>query len=320
MEIDVADAVAVREHRNPAFLLHPLDQRRAAARHDHVDEFRHGQHDADRRPVRGRHALQGGLGQPRPPQPLLQAAEDRARGEEALRAAAQDRRIARLEAERPGVRGDVRARFVNHADHAERHAHARDVEAVRALPARQLGADRVVEPGDRLEPGGHRLDAHRIQRQAVEQRCPQAALLRRRHVFGVGGQEFVLSVAQAVRCGAERPIFQRTRRGRQDARRGPGALSQLAHFGCEVLVGCEVLAQRGRHGGSTPSGCRAQFTPRPARWPSPRHGERPFGMAGDRLLAAAAGHGHEAAAEVPEEQSFPTTSAACGMGRASARR
>ena len=257
-------------------------------------------------------------GSPAAAQPLLQTAEDRARGVEALRAAAQDRRIARLEAERPGVRGDVRARFVDHADHPERHAHARDVEAIRALPARQLGADRVLERGDHLEPGGHRLDAHRVQRQAVEQRCPQAARLRRRHVLGVGGQEFALSGAQAVRCRAERLILQRARRGRQDARRRPGTLPELAHFGCEVLVGCEVLAQRGRHGGSTPSGCHAQSTPSPARWPSPRRCERPSRTRSARQAIGCsprtARHGHGAAAAVQEEQPFPTASAACGHG------
>ncbi len=107
MQIHVADPVAVREHRNAAFLLHPLDQRRAAARHDDVDDIGHGQHDAHGRAIGGRHGLHGGFGQSGLTQALLQAGKDRARREEALGAAAQDGGVARLEAKRPRVRGDV---------------------------------------------------------------------------------------------------------------------------------------------------------------------------------------------------------------------
>ena len=244
------------------------------------------------------------FGQPRAPQPLLQTAKDRARGEEALRAAAQDRRIARLEAERPCVRGDVRARFVNHADHPERHAHARDVQPIRALPARQLRADRVVEPGDRLEPGGHRLDAHRIQRQAIEQRCPQAALLRRRHVLGVGGQEFALSGAQAVRSGAERPIFQRARRDRQDVRRRPGALSQSSR----ISAARSWSAARSRSPARSWRNAVAMADQLPPDAVPSLRRSRGVGQGPRRcegLLAAAAGHGHEAAAEVPKTAVLP---------------
>ena len=46
------------------------------------------------------------------------------RGMMALRAAAQDRGVAGLEAQRAGVGGHVGAALVDDADHAERHAHA----------------------------------------------------------------------------------------------------------------------------------------------------------------------------------------------------
>ena len=52
----------------------------------------------------------------------------------AFGAAAQDRRVAALQAQRGRVGRDVRPALVNDADDAERHAHARDLEAVRPLP------------------------------------------------------------------------------------------------------------------------------------------------------------------------------------------
>ncbi len=108
-------------------------------------------------------------------QALLKAGEDRPRRVEALGPAAEDRRVARLEAQRAGIRGDVGAGLVDDPDHPERHPHARDVESVRTLPARHLVADRIGERGDRLEALGHGLDALVVERQAIEQRGAQAA-------------------------------------------------------------------------------------------------------------------------------------------------
>ena len=82
-------------------------------------------------------------GRPASRKPVRQGGVDRARRAEALGAAAQDRRVARLEAERAGVRGHVRPALVDHADDAERHAHALDRHAVRARPAIDDGADRI---------------------------------------------------------------------------------------------------------------------------------------------------------------------------------
>jgi hypothetical protein len=60
-----------------------------------------------------------------------------------FRATAQDRRVAGLQAQGGGVGGDVRARLVDDADHAQRHAHAADLDATR--PELQVTdfADRV---------------------------------------------------------------------------------------------------------------------------------------------------------------------------------
>ncbi len=112
----------MRDHRDAALALHPLDQRAAAARHDDVDSAGHAS--ASGRPPRGRWSARAGSRPPagRPRAARVQAGEDRARGMEAFGAAAQDRRVAGLEAQPAGVGGHVGAALVDDADDAERHA------------------------------------------------------------------------------------------------------------------------------------------------------------------------------------------------------
>ena len=58
VDIDVADAFEMGEHRHARFLLHARDQALAAARHDHVDRaVEPGEHHADRGAVARRHQL-----------------------------------------------------------------------------------------------------------------------------------------------------------------------------------------------------------------------------------------------------------------------
>ena len=81
----------------------------------------------------------------------MHASGDRRVAAQRLRAAAQDRRVAGLEAQRRGVGGHVRPRFVDDADHAERHAHAADLDA--GGPVAQVGdlADRIGQRRDLRE-------------------------------------------------------------------------------------------------------------------------------------------------------------------------
>ena len=62
---------------------------------------------------------------------------DRAAGVRALRAAAQDRGVAGLQAQRAGIGGHVGPALVDDADHTERHTHALDVESVGPRPLAQ---------------------------------------------------------------------------------------------------------------------------------------------------------------------------------------
>ena len=64
VDIDMADAFEMREHRHARFLLHARDEALAAARHDHVDcAVKPVEHHAHRRAIGGRHELDRRFGQ-----------------------------------------------------------------------------------------------------------------------------------------------------------------------------------------------------------------------------------------------------------------
>ena len=186
---------------------------------------------ADRGAVARRHELDRVLRQAGSRRPCDQRSVDRARGAEALRAAAQDRGVAGLQAQRAGIGGDVGAALVDHADDAERRAHALDGQAVRPLPARRSrGRPDRAEPRIVSTPSRHRLDARRRQRQPVEEGGGRAAGLR----------TSATSSALAARIAAhwrgsraahrvQRRVLLLRRRQRQHARGGAGAAADVGH-------------------------------------------------------------------------------------------
>ena len=93
--------------------------------------------------------------------------------------AAQDDRVARLQAQRGGVDRHVRARLVDDGDDAERHAHLAHVEAVGQAVAVDHLADRVGERGDLADRrGAIAADALLVEAQAVEQRVAELRVAR----------------------------------------------------------------------------------------------------------------------------------------------
>ena len=123
------------EDRNTRFFLHAFDQALAAARHDHVERaVQAGQHHAHGFAVARRHERDGGRRQPGFEETFDQRGMDGAAGAKTLRAAAQDRGIAGLQAQRAGIGGDIRPALIDDADDAERHPHALDAHAVRPPP------------------------------------------------------------------------------------------------------------------------------------------------------------------------------------------
>ncbi len=181
------------EDRDAAFVLDPLDQRLAAARHNHIDIFGHAQQRAHRLTVGGRRRLYRGGGRARFPQPVLQAGQDYTGGFEALGAPAQNRGVARLYAEAAGVGGDIGAGFVDHADDAQRYTHTRDFQAVGALPLGQHGADGVRQGCDLFQTARHGLDPLVVQHETVQERALHAVGLSTGDILGIGGQNLVLA-------------------------------------------------------------------------------------------------------------------------------
>ena len=194
VDIDVADAFQMREHRQPRLRLHARHQALAAARHDHVDiAVEAGQHEADGGAVARLHDMDRGRRQAGLAQALLHGEVDGAAGAQAVGAAAQDGGIARFQAERAGVGGHVGPAFVDDADDAERHPHPLDGHAVGPRPGRHDVADRVLQAADDLHAGRHGLDPGLVEGQPVEEGVGRAAGARLGDILGIGGQDARLS-------------------------------------------------------------------------------------------------------------------------------
>ena len=169
VDVDVTVAVAVDDHRHGRVVADALDERGAAARNQAVDVVGELHH-------RGRGLVGGVLDE-----------DDRVFGQacfasasrstdaiatferSARRRAAQQRRVARLEAQPGGVARDVGAVLVDDRHDTERHAD----------PLRSRGRSGGVQPsstspigigqrGDRAQPGGHALEPGIGEPQPVE--------------------------------------------------------------------------------------------------------------------------------------------------------
>ena len=186
MDVGVAEPLGMREHRHARLALHTLDQRLAAARHDQVEQAGGRQHRRDIGAVGVRRDLHAGLRQSRRAQSRHQRRIDRGGAAHAFRAAAQDHRVARLQADAGGVGADIRAAFVDHADHADRRGDALDAQPVRPRPVGQRAAERIGQQRDVFQALGHRLDARLVQRKPIAE-CGGAGA--GGEVGGVGGQD-----------------------------------------------------------------------------------------------------------------------------------
>ncbi len=236
------DAFEMGEDRHPRLLLHAGDQPLAATRHDHVEiAVEPGQHLAHRGTVAGgddldRLGRQAGFAQA-----FDEAAMDRGRGAEGIRAATQDGGIAGLEAEGAGIGGDVRPALEDDADDAERRAHALDVEPVRPVPCGGDAAHRVGEAGDLLQPRGHRFDARLGERQPVDEGGAAAGLSHVGDVPGILGKDRGGGLTQRSGGGGERPVLRLGRGERQRALGPAGGAADACHGLGDLGVGCRLL-------------------------------------------------------------------------------
>ncbi|MEJ0042890.1 MAG: hypothetical protein WDM81_12100 [Rhizomicrobium sp.] len=179
------------------------------------------EHQPDRFAVRRRHAGDRGFGKPGRMQAFEHRRMDRGRGLRGIRPAAQDADVARLQAQRAGIRRHIGPALIDHPDHADRRGNARDIEPARHRPARQFAPDGIGQRGHVFHAFRHRLDALVVQRQPVEQRRGQARRLARRDVLRVGRKNVRFARADCRGCGQQSLVL---RFGRSLPHRARGAL------------------------------------------------------------------------------------------------
>ena len=114
----------------------------------------------------------------------------------ALAAAAQNNRIARLDAQNGGVDGHVGARLVNHGNHAQRHAHAAHKNTIGALPLALCGPHGIGQIGNVTAGGAHFIHNSGRERKAVKTGFVLPGGTGCRKVLGIGGQNFGLPFLQ----------------------------------------------------------------------------------------------------------------------------
>ena len=186
MDVGVAKPLGVREHRHARLALHALDQRLAPARHDQIEQAGRRQHRRDIGAVGVRRDLHAGFRQARGAQPRHERRIDRRGAAHAFRSAAQDHGIARLQADAGGVGADVGPAFVDHADDADRRGDALNAQTVRSRPVGERAPERIGQQCDVFQSLGHRIDAGRVQREAIAE-CGGAGA--GGEVGGVGGED-----------------------------------------------------------------------------------------------------------------------------------
>ena len=162
---------------------------------------------------------------------------DRSRGVEAVRTAAQHHGVAALQAERAGVRGDIRAALVNDADDAERRRHPLNYETVGAVERREHPADRIGQRRDVLETSGHRLDARLVQRQPIEESRRQTLGLAFSEVARVRLEDFRPALAQDVRRRCQSPVLLLRRRDGERTGGGSRLGADDAHRSANFRIG-----------------------------------------------------------------------------------
>ena len=281
IDVGVAVAVEVLDHRNACFGTDAGDQALAAARHDHVDVFRHGDQQAHGGPVGGFQHLHGAGRQAGRGQPFVHAGGNGLVGAERLAAAAQDAGIAGLQAQPGRVGGHVGARLVDDADHAQRHAHLAKLDPARTVGKLAHFAHRVRQGGNLAQAFGHAGHGFFRQGQAVDHRRRQSGRHGSLHVVGVGGQQLgriaLDGIGHGQQCGILGPGIGTGQFAAGSPRRPP----QVLHVGVKVHLG--FRHQSGLDNRDVITGLRP-CAPRPAGHGPAGQPPRPCRLAQDEWL------------------------------------
>ncbi len=165
---------------------------------------------------------------------------------DALGPAAQNHGITAFHAQRGGVGRHVGTALVDDADHAERHAHARDLEAVRPFPFGDNLTDGILARRDGLDTGGSAFEPFIVEREPVDHRARKAVTLRGRDILRVGRENVRFGAAQLSGGRLERPALHGRRHAGERLGRRARSASETDHLLVEVLL---KLTFRDAHGG-----------------------------------------------------------------------
>ena len=193
VDVDRADALVMLHDRHLRLGGDAADQALAAPRDRQVDVLGQGQQVADRRAVGRADELDGVLREPARGQVVGQNPVQGPIRVDRFLAAAEDHRVAALDAECRRVDGHVRPALVDHEDHAQGHADLGDLQPVGPAARVHDLADRVGQPGDLGEGPGDLVDPLGIEREPVDRRRIQAEPRRRGDVPGVGLEDLLAS-------------------------------------------------------------------------------------------------------------------------------
>ncbi len=170
----------------------------------------------------------------------MQGRMDRARGMEAFGAAPQDHGITRLEAKRTGIRGHIRARFIDHADDTQRRAHALDVQTRRLIPFGQHLPHGIILCGDAAQAVSNGADTRIIQQEPVHHRVRETLVAAKLQIFGVRVQNIGAAGDQRVSGFFKRGLLL-VGTGKAQCRGGGfGARANIRHQRGNVVCLCHI--------------------------------------------------------------------------------
>ena len=248
----MADAVQVLDHRHTRVLADALDQALAAARHDHVNVFGHGDQRTHGGAIGGFHHLHDLVGQTRCRQPFTQALGDRSVGMDGLGTTTQNAGIAGLEAQTGSLDGHVRTRLIDDADHTERHAHLANLDARRQKLHVANGAHRVGKCRHLAQAFDHSGQTGRRERQTVEHRLIKAVVAAGLQVQLIGCNQTLGGRFNRLGGSQQGSILDGGRGAGNHSRGLAGLLPQLGHVyrylfnahavTCPCLAKCGIIA------------------------------------------------------------------------------
>ena len=187
----MANADPARNHRYRRLLAAEFVQRRPAARNNHVDILIEPQQRCHQCPVGIGDQLHRLYRQFQPRQHILDDARQRQICAQGFAAAAQNYRIARLEAKGGNVDRHIWARLVNHPQHADRNPTPAQTNPIRQQTRLNLHTHGIGQCRHRARIVRQRGNARRCQRQPVEHRIAHTARRRPGKIKSVGGKHLV---------------------------------------------------------------------------------------------------------------------------------